>query len=209
MNLLTPTRLLLADDHAIFREGLRLFLASQPGWTVVGEVASVDAVLPQVQALAPDLVLLDFHMPGGDVHALIRYLKQRDPRLKVVLLTGSGSGVVLQQADLAGADGLLLKEMGGAALLGHLQAVMQGITVRPPEVMERVAEVQVQLTPRELQIARLVCEGHSNATMGELLHLSPKTVDKHRENLMRKLQTRNVAQLIGKLQALGWLDPPA
>lgn len=206
MNLLTPTRLLLADDHVIFREGLRLLLGSQDGWTVVGEVGRLDDVLPQVQALSPDLVLLDFHMPGGDAHAVIRYLKQRDPQLKVVLLTGSGSGVVLQQADLAGADGLLLKEMGGSELIGHLRAVMAGATVRPPEVLARVAQVQVQLTPRELQIARMVCDGRSNTTIGELLHLSPKTVDKHRENLMRKLQTSNVAQLIRKLQALGWIE---
>lgn len=207
MNLLTPTRLLLADDHVIFRDGLKMLLHSQPGWQVVGEAGAVDAVLPLVQALNPALVLLDFHMPGGDVHALIRHLKQRDAQLKLVLLTGSGSGVVLQQADLAGADGVLLKEGSSAELMAHLAAVMAGQRVRPPEVQARMAEVQVQLTPRELQIARLVCEGRSNAEIGPLLHLSPKTVDKHRENLMRKLQTSNVAQLMRKLQTLGWIEP--
>lgn len=198
---------MLADDHGIFRDGLKLLLALQPGWQVVAEVDRLEPLKAQVAACQPDMLLMDYHMPGGDSSAVARYLKQRYPPLRLVMLTGTRTATVLRQLVAIKADAVLLKDGGGAALIAQLHAVLAGQTVIPPEVQALVEQADNPgLTRRELQIVKLICDGLSAAAIAELLALSPKTVDKHRENIMRKLEVHSVAQLIHKVQAAGWLD---
>lgn len=145
-------------------------------------------------------------MPGGDTGAEIQYLKQRWPAMKIIVLTGSQSAQLLQQVAQAGADAVLQKNGDAAELREAIAAVMCGEPYISASVQLLLGTVQLELTPREFQIMRLVCEGFSNAQIAEQLSLSPKTTDKHRENLMRKLGVNNSAQLIRKALQLGILD---
>ena len=198
-------RIAIADDHAIFRQGLKLLLQSQAGYQVVAEIASLDQVLPTLQTQELDLLILDYHMPGGESSAVLAYCKQRYPELKIIALTGANSGVIFKQLRDAKADAVLQKEASAEALLSSLQQVLDGRhqhTLLSEEVQEQIAASETDLTPRELQILALIYQGQATNDIAEQLSLSAKTVDKHRENLMRKLDVNNVVQLIHKVQLL-------
>ncbi|GAA0760875.1 response regulator transcription factor [Ideonella azotifigens] len=198
-------KVLLADDHALFREGLKLLFTRDAGFQVVGEAQDLLGLRDLLRLTQPDLLLIDYHMPGGDSSAVVNHLKHTQPGLRIVFLTGSSAGRVLKQLADAQADGVLLKDSSAADLLANLRAVMQGQRVIPAAVAALMAPGEGLLTRREMQVVKLIGDGLSNAEMGELLSLSPKTVDKHRENLMRKLEVNSVAQLVLKAHALGWL----
>ena len=201
----TVVRIAIADDHAIFRQGLKLLLQSQANYQVVAEVASLDQVLPTLQAQEVDLLILDYHMPGGESSAVLAYCKQRYPELKIIALTGANSGVIFKQLRDAKADAVLQKEGSAEALLNCLQQVLTGRhqnALLSEEVEEQIAAADTDLTPRELQILALIYQGLATSEIAEQLSLSAKTVDKHRENLMRKLEVNNVVQLIHKVQLL-------
>ncbi len=201
-----PIRLLLADDHQIFRDGLKFLLSTFTDVRLVAELSSLTELRSTVKATEPALLLLDYHMPGGDTGAEIQYLKQRWPALKIIVLTGSQSAQLLQQVAQAGADAVLQKNGDAAELREAITAVMRGEPYISAAVQTLIGTVQLELTPRECQIMRLVCDGLSNVQIAEQLSLSPKTTDKHRENLMRKLGVNNSAQLIRKALQLGILD---
>ncbi len=198
-------RIAIADDHAIFRQGLKLLLQSQAGYQVVAEIGSLDQVLPTLQTQELDLLILDYHMPGGESSAVLAYCKQRYPELKIIALTGANSGLIFKQLRDAKADAVLQKEASAEALLSSLQQVIAGRhqhTLLSEEVQEQIAASETDLTPRELQILALIYQGQATNDIAEQLSLSAKTVDKHRENLMRKLDVNNVVQLIHKVQLL-------
>lgn len=194
--------ILLADDHTIFRQALKFLLQNQAGMRVVAEAASLDQVQPALQQQAIDLLILDYHMPGGESSALLAYCKQRYPDLKVVALTGTRSGIVLKQLRDARADAVMLKDCSGPELLACIEQVMAGKTILGDAVQEQIATCDEQLTPRELQTVQMIYQGYANADVAAQLNLSAKTVDKHRENIMRKLQVHNVVQLIHKVRQL-------
>lgn len=195
-------RILLADDHAIFRQGLVLLLQCQPGYQVVAQAARLDEVQPLVQQHAPDLLILDYHMPGGESSAVLAYCKQRYPGLKVIALTGAQSGVAYRQLLDARADAVMVKDASAPELLRCIVDVMAGRTVVPEHVRQQADAVDSGLTPREQQILQLIYRGMATAEVAAQLNLSAKTIDKHRENLMRKLGVNNVVQLIHKVQEL-------
>ncbi|MBH9575913.1 LuxR C-terminal-related transcriptional regulator [Inhella proteolytica] len=199
-------RILLADDHVMFREGLKLLLGLEPGWQIVGEASSLEGLRERVAELQPDLLLLDYHMPGGDTAATAAWLRQRHPALKIVLLTGATSPTVFRQLIDCGVHGLQPKLGSGAELVLALQRVLRGETVIHPELASQAQASDPGLTPRELQVAKMISEGLNNAAMAEHLNLSPKTVDKHRENLMRKLDVSSAAQLVAKVKDLGLFE---
>ena len=173
---------------------------------LVAELSSLAELRSTVKATEPALLLLDYHMPGGDTGVEIQYLKQRWPALKIIVLTGSQSAQLLQQVAQAGADAVLQKNGDAAELRAAIDTVMRGDSYIAPSVQILLDTVSLELTPREFQIMRLVCDGLSNAQIAEQLSLSPKTTDKHRENLMRKLGVNNSAQLIRKALQMGILD---
>lgn len=199
-------RIVMADDHGLFRDGLKLLLGLEPGWQVVAEVSDLGHLKACVQQHEPDLLLMDYHMPGGDASALMGYFRQRYPDLKLVALTGARSGPILRQLVAVGADAVLLKDGSGAELVRALRAVViLGQKVLAPGVAELVADADPGLTRRELQLVKLLYDGLGNKEIAELLALSPKTVDKHRENIMRKMEVNSLAQLVKKVHALGLL----
>ncbi|WP_374355251.1 response regulator [Chitinimonas sp.] len=198
-------RLIIADDHVIFREGLKLLL-SHAGYTVVAEAGDAGSLRELVREHGPELVILDYHMPGNDSAAVLAYLKQRYPELKVIMLTAAQSGTLLKQLADAGADGVLLKEGSATLLLDALRRVLAGERVIAKAATERIKDATVALTAREFQILHLICAGESSTAIAERLTLSPRTVEKHRENLFRKLEVNNVAQLINKAETLNLLQ---
>lgn len=196
-------RIILADDHAIFREGLKLLLQSQFNKTVVAEVDNLEQLKSTLIENQPiDLLIIDYHMPGGDAVALLAYCKKRYTELKIIALTGAQSGLILKQLIDAKADGVLLKEGSANELLTAIQTVMNGKQYFSEAVKTNIAEVNTHLSQRELQVLKLISMGLVSREIAEKLALSVKTVDKHRENIMRKLQVNNLVALVNKAHSL-------
>lgn len=195
-------RIILADDHAIFREGLKLLLQSRHDQDVVAEIDNLANLKTELNKQHADLLILDYHMPGGDAAAVLGYCKKRYPELKIIALTGAQSGQILKQLVAAKADAVLLKDGASAELLLAIQQVMQGKSYFSDTVKAHIAEVALPLSTRELQVLKLIFSGLVNREVADKLALSPKTVDKHRENIMRKLQVNNLVELINKVHQL-------
>ena len=210
-------RILLADDHAIVRQGLRLLIDSQPEMTVIGEAADGDAVVAQAQALHPDVVLMDISMPGTNGLAATRTLKQRHPGLVVLVLTRHEEDTYLQELLRAGASGYVLKQSPPPQLLQAIRAVASGGIYLDPAITARVADglldgrqdgdraPDAAISDRESEVLRLVAVGHSNKEIADRLTISVKTVEVHKANAMRKLRLTGRVDVIryGVLQ--GWL----
>lgn len=201
-----PMQIVIADDHTIFRQGLALLLQAQPGFEILAEVGRLDDLTALMSRVQPDLLLLDYHMPGGEPAAALGFCKRRYPDLKVVALTGARSGMAYRQLIEAGADAVLLKDTTAPMLLRAIADVMNGKTVVPEDVRREADAADHGLTVRERQILLLIYQGLSTGKVAEQLRLSVKTVDKHRENLMRKLEVNSVVQLIHKARELGVAD---
>ncbi|MCU7845632.1 MAG: response regulator transcription factor [Candidatus Thiodiazotropha sp. (ex Monitilora ramsayi)] len=196
----------LADDHAIFREGLKLLLGTRPDFNVVAEFDNVQALKEYVQNQPPELVILDYHMPNEDTLACIDYLKTRFAAMKVMVLTGSQSATILQQLVKSKADAVLLKEGSGKQMLSAIQQVQHGKRLIAEQVQALLDHLPAELTTREFQILTQLVRGLSSKEIADMLSIAPKTVDKHRENLMKKLQVSNVAQLLNVAHQLHLLD---
>jgi DNA-binding NarL/FixJ family response regulator len=199
-------RTIIADDHAIFRDGLKLLLAQCPECRIVAETGDASNLKALVRQHLPDLVIMDYNMPGGDAGEVLAYLKQRHEGLRVLVLTAERSGALLRHLADAGADGLLLKEGSADDMLAAVRAVAGGGKVIPANVRDRIEEADAKLTAREFQVLHLICAGWANSAIAERFALSARTVDKHRENILRKLGVNNVVQLINKAKALGLFE---
>lgn len=199
-------RIIIADDHALFRDGLKLLLASRPEYAIVGECGNAAELRELVRRQQPQLILLDYNMPGGEIGAELVYLKQRHPEILVLILTAERSGVLLKHLLDAGADGILLKEGSGEAMLAAIRQIGTGRKVVPDNVRALIESADLQLSAREFQVLHLIGQGWSNAEIAVSFSLSVRTVDKHRENLQRKLGASNAVQLINKARELGLLE---
>jgi len=195
-------RIILADDHAIFREGLKLLLQSRHDQDIVAELENLQNLKTELLKQHADLLILDYHMPGGDAAALLSYCKKRHPELKIIALTGAQSGQILKQLVAAKADAVLLKDGASAELLLAIHEVMQGKRYFSDTVRNNIADIDLQLSTRELQVLKLIFSGLVTREIADKLALSPKTVDKHRENIMRKLHVNNLVELINKVHQL-------
>lgn len=201
-------RVVLADDHAIVRQGLRALLEAAGGFEVVAEAEDGRQVVEVVEAEKPDIVLLDLSMPGANGVEALRLLKEGHPKVRVVVLSMHATSEYVRAALRAGADGYLVKGSGIGDLCSALRRVGTGERVLSPEV-ERAAlqdlldgpEVGLvvdplgRLTPREREVLQLIAEGHSNRSVAARLGLSAKTVDGHRTRIMAKLDLHDVTAL--------------
>jgi DNA-binding NarL/FixJ family response regulator len=200
-------RIVLAEDHALVRAGLRALLAGQEGVEVVREVGDGRAALDAVRELSPDLVLLDISMPGLNGLEACRRLTKDAPRTRVLILSVHKAVEYVHAAFRAGAMGYLHKE-SDAAELGHaLRTVARGerylspefpvdIVARPPDSSEAPGSVLERLTSRQREVLQLVAEGHTTKAIAARLDLSVKTVETHRSELMRRLEVHDVASLV-------------
>jgi DNA-binding NarL/FixJ family response regulator len=204
---MTPVRVLLADDHALVRAGIRALLEGLEGVTVVAEAGNGSEVLGLARRHRPDVALLDISMPGlGGLEASAQ-LKEELPQVRVVMLSMHANEEYVLQALRAGAAGYMLKDSATAELELALQAVMQGETYLSPRISKQMVEGYVQrvgaeqpaadnLTPRQRQVLQLIAGGHSTKEIAYRLELSVKTVETHRAQLMERLQIRDIAGLV-------------
>ena len=199
---------LIVEDHTLIREGLRSLLSSHPNLEVIGEAGDGREAIRQAERLSPALILMDLSMPRmGGVEA-IREIKKSQTKIKILALTVNDSEEHVLAALKAGADGYILKDSTRAELVQAIQNVLAGKRVLSPGISEKVIEgylggketVKTQtpwetLTSREREILKLIGEGFKNKDIGAQLNISPKTVEKHRANLMEKLDLHNTSEL--------------
>jgi DNA-binding NarL/FixJ family response regulator len=202
-------RILLADDHNVVRRGLRLLLESQPGFTVVAEVADGRQAVEQAAATTPDVAVLDIAMPHlSGTEAAQRITESGSPTAVVILSMHSDEGYVLR-ALKAGARGYLLKDSAEGDLIEAIRAVSEGKAFFSPEISRMLVADYIRqlrargaddsyelLTSREREILHLLAGGKSNKDIANLLNLSLYTVETHRRNLQEKLNLHSYADLV-------------
>jgi DNA-binding NarL/FixJ family response regulator len=208
-------RILIADDHAILRSGLKMLIATQDDMEVVGEAADGNEALHLAAALHPDVVLLDLTMPGPPSAQVIQEIVRRAPNTRVLVLTMHDEPIYMQSAMLAGATGYVVKRAADTELLSALQAVHGGRTfvdfTRNHATETRAAAPRVgrsaPLSPRETQVLTLLAQGHTNQEAADRLGVSVKTVETYRSRLGEKLGMRNRASLFRFAVEVGLLAP--
>ena len=200
-----PIRVLVADDHAIVRTGIRHVLESEPGFLVVGEAANGAAALELAESLAPDVAVLDISMPGVSGLQVTQELRRRSPDTRVLILSMHDNTEYVLESVRAGAHGYILKDTAATELRDAIHAVRRGESYFSPPVARRLSAVVRgaveeedllgQLTARERQVLVGVAQGRTNREIALELGISHRTVETHRESLMKKLGIRTVAGL--------------
>ena len=206
---MNPFRVILADDHAMFRQGVRRILEELPGVKVVGEAQDGLALLQLLKSIEPHLIILDISMPNLRGVEAVREIKALRPGVKILMLTMHKESEYLYYAMKAGVDGFLLKEDADSELLHALKAIRQGkmyisplLSEQLPDLLSRWQrkgsgdELDPPLTDREKQILKLIAEGKSSKDIGALLFISDRTVQNHRANIMKKLNLKKIADLV-------------
>ncbi len=191
-------RVLIADDHSILREGMRLILSADPAFTVVGEATNGEDAVARAQELMPDVVLMDVHMPGMNGIEATRRIHATLPQVRVMILTVSDKDEDLFGAIRAGAKGYLLKNSEASQVLDAIRRLANGEAVLPPALAARVLDefaappqAPETLTEREIEIIRLVAQGLGNKEIATQLSLSENTVKTHVRHILDKLQLRS------------------
>ena len=200
--------IVLADDHTILREGLRALLTADSSFEIVGEARDGREAVRCIEKLGPDLLLMDLSMPRMSGMDAIREIKKRYPETKIIALTVHKTEEYLLTTLQAGADGYVLKDATHDELIMAIKNVMGGKSYLSPGVSEKVIEGYLEgkeitrsrsswetLSQREREVLKLIAEGYKNKEIAEDLCISLKTVEKHRANLMKKLDLHNAATL--------------
>jgi DNA-binding NarL/FixJ family response regulator len=198
-------RIVLCDDHTVVRTGLRRLLEDQPGFDVVGEAATAEDALSLVGTTQPDVVLMDLSLPGDDGIAATRSIRAEHPGTRVLVLTMHDDVAYLREAFAAGAAGYVVKKAADVELVAALRTVACGDTyVHPNLGAALLSSTATQpsvggqfhdLSPREVEVLRLLAVGFTNPEMAEKLGLSVRTVEGHRANVQQKLGLRSRAEL--------------
>jgi len=200
--------IVLADDHQIVRQGLRALLEAEPDFSIVGEAADGLEVVPLVEDLQPDVLLLDLIMPGMNGLDIIRQVARRSPQTRVVILSMNADEAYVVDALRKGAVGYVLKDSSIDHLVNAVHGVVAGRRYLSPRLRDRaiasyiananavLSEDYELLTDRERQVFHLTAEGHNNRSIAARLSISPRTAETHRANLMRKLDLHSQADLI-------------
>lgn len=205
---MTPTRVLLAEDHTIVRKGLLALLSPEADIEVCGEVDTGSQAVKAVGTLAPDVAILDITMPELSGLEAARRIKKRYPKARVLFLTMHANEAYLREALLIGASGFVLKRAAPEELILAIRAAARGQTFVSPALsdalvagyksnLQEAAGGDLEaLTSREREILQLIAEGKTSSQIAELLHLAVKTVLAHRSNLMGKLRAHCTADLV-------------
>ena len=203
-------RLLLADDHAVVRSGLRMLLEAQPDMTIIGEAETGHEAIRRAVELSPDVVLMDIEMPGMNGIEATRRIKADAPGAAVLALTMYEDDQYFFEMLRAGASGYVPKRAAPDELVSAIRAVSRGEVFLYPSLAGRLVQDYLRrgpagegespddepLTPREQEVLTLIAEGLSNNEIADRLVISAKTVDRHRENIMRKLNLHNRVDLV-------------
>jgi len=201
-------KIILAEDHTILRAGLRALLASREDFEVIGEAGDGREAVRIVDKHVPDLLIIDLSMPKLNGMEAIKEIKGRHPQVKIIVLTVHKSDEYIVASLDAGANGYILKDASHNELVLAIEYVMDGKVFLSPSISDKVMNAYLEqkkgnkpksvldlLTSREIEILKLIAEGHKNKDIADHLCISSKTVEKHRSNLMEKLDIRNTAAL--------------
>ncbi|NNJ09130.1 response regulator transcription factor [Chloroflexales bacterium ZM16-3] len=211
--------ILIADDHAFYREGVRTMLTTMPGMDVIGMAETGDGVVQQAAALQPDVVLMDIQMPGINGIDATRAILSTSPHIGVLMVTMFDDDESVFAAMRAGARGYLLKDARHDDLIRAVVAVSRGEAIFSPAIARRMIDyfsatrvaaplLFPELTEREREILDLIAQGHANESIATRLVLSIKTVRNHVSNILSKLQVRDRAQAIIKARDAGIGNKP-
>ena len=206
-------RILVADDHLIIRQGLRLIFETEDGFELVGEAADGAEAVRLSAELHPDVVLMDLRMPGMDGLTAIEHLHREQQKVAVVILTTFNEDDLMMRGLRAGAKGYLLKDTDRETLFNTIRAASRNETLLKPEIMARVlsgvkessAPAEIGLTGREIEVLRWVAQGERSKEIGVRLGISERTVKAHLASIYNKLGVDNRAAAIAVAAQRGWL----
>ncbi|MGE0587436.1 MAG: response regulator [Cyclobacteriaceae bacterium] len=206
-------KVVIADDHAMFREGIVSLLSTEKNIALVGEAGSGREVLELMETNLPDVVLLDIEMPGMDGLETARKLKKQFPSVKILALTMHNRSAFIKNMMKAGASGYVLKNSGKSELLRAIEMVYDGKIYYSDQAIKTVMQTigakesdNTQLSSREIQIVKLIANQLTSTEIAERLHLSSKTVETHRKNIYLKLGVHNAAGLVKLAMKKGWIE---
>jgi len=211
--------ILLADDHALIRHGIRNLISNNPALKVVGEVGDGEELLEFLKSTQPQLLILDISMPKLTGIEAVSRVKKLYPDIKILMLTMHKNKQYFYHAMSAGADGYLMKEDSDEELLLAIKRIQDGKSYLSPFLSQDFADDVISayrnnksspfetLTNREREVLNLVVEGHTSKVMANMLCLSPRTVDHHRANLLRKFDMKNSVDLVNFAVRNGFVTP--
>lgn len=212
-------RIIIAEDHTILREGLKMLLSSNDELEVIAEVEDGLEAIRQTESLRPDMVLMDLSMPKMNGIGALQEIKKSTPETKVLVLTVHKTEEYILAALKAGADGYVLKDATHRELMLAIEHIFSGRSFLSPGISEKVIEGYLDgrksvkscsswdtLTQREREILKMIAEGYKNKDIADYLCISPKTVEKHRANLMRKLDLHSASSLTAFAMERGLTD---
>jgi two-component system response regulator NreC len=207
------TTVVIADDHAVVRSGLKMLLEAEPGFEVTGEARDLRSAMTFVRAQRPDVLVLDLNMPGGPSLPAIPEFLEASPKTAIVVLTMQSDPAFAREALRAGALGYVLKECANAELVEAVRAATDGRTYLQPQLGARLAAEPSapetngdDLSDRETEVLERIALGHTNTEIAEQLYLSVRTVESHRAHIQQKLRLSTRAELVRYALDHGLLD---
>ncbi|WP_267926845.1 response regulator [Desulfolithobacter dissulfuricans] len=201
-------RIILADDHGLIRQGIKSIIMQESSFEVMGEAADGHELLKLLEQDQPDMIILDISMPRLNGLEVLGKLRELYPEIRILILTMHRNSQYFYHTISAGAHGYLMKDDSDTELLNAIRTVQEGRIYMSPQLAQEVTnemitafrekrDVQpVPLTDREKQVLHLVVKGYTSKKMAELLCLSPRTIDHHRANLLRKFKMKNTIDLV-------------
>lgn len=206
-------RIYLADDHTILREGLKLILQGDPNFQIIGEAGDGKEALEEIEALNPDVAVVDISMPTIDGIEITRQLKKYRPDIKIIILTKHDTEEIVHELLRLGINAYVLKEDAGKDMIGAVKEALAGNIYLSPRILQHIIHDYYTgkqtiesltekgtrfstITPRERQVLKMIAEGKSNREIGRLLRISETTVKGHRNSIMRKLGIHKSTDLI-------------
>jgi two-component system response regulator NreC len=199
---MSDVTIVLADDHAVIRSGLRMLLDAEAGLSVVAEAGDIDGAMRCVDEHEPEILILDLNMPGDSSLQAIPGLRVRYPATNIVVLTMQDDPAFAREALSGGAGAYVLKEAADVELVHAVRAVAEGRTYLNPQLGARMAATPVRsgdpddLSEREVGVLRLIALGHTNAEIAEQLFLSVRTIESHRAHIQQKTGLTTRAELV-------------
>lgn len=212
---MSELRVLLADDHAVVREGLKALIEAEPGLELVGEAADGETACREAARLRPDVVVMDISMPGLGGAAATERLKRECPGTRVVALTAHEDGGYVRRLLEAGASGYVLKRAAARVLIEAIRTAAAGGTYLDPSVAGQVvqgyvrprsAAARAELSEREADVLRLIAQGYSNKEIAARLEISVKTVETYKARSMEKLELGSRVDIVRYAVQRGWLS---
>lgn len=207
-----PYTIVLADDHVMFRQGIKVFIDKMEGVQVRGEFNDGDELMDALKTSSPDLVVLDIAMPRLRGLEALRLIRELYPQVKVLILTMYGNPEFVREAVAEGAHGFILKEEPSSELVRGIEAIREGHTYFSPKLSRALKDLIMEkddtevLTPREKEVLRFLAQGLSAQEVAERLYISVHTVRRHRHNILQKLHLKTTTDLVKFALAHGLAD---